>query len=190
MDVVLWTLISCTSVIALPTLNYAFTWEKGPSVIQKLGSVLFNGMKRSFALYGLLVTMIYWTTKSYLSGFRLGLGAGITQDVPLSYLMISIGEWLVLIVMLVIVIAGIYRHPSFLWVFPPYSERLASIWVFRARVWNRSADSFKRFLLNYYERVEDSEHKYYQQAIEKMAEREDWIGTVAQDVLSHKFHEK
>ncbi|MFW9959308.1 MAG: hypothetical protein ACFFCT_14670, partial [Candidatus Odinarchaeota archaeon] len=65
----------------------------------------------------------------------------------------------------------------------------ASVWIFRARVWNRSYDGFKQFLLKYNERIEDSEHHYYQEAIEKIAERSDWIGTAAQEVLA-KNHSK
>lgn len=183
MDLFWWTLFGIIAVTILPTLNYAFTWKHGPSVIQKLGSMFFNGLKRTLALYLLLVSLVYWIAKSYLSGFRLGLGVGITSEVTPVYLLISLGEWMFIIIMYFVIIAGMFRHPFFQWVFPPYSKRIADIWILRAHIWNRSSNTFERFLSSYYMRKNDSMYHFYKTAIEKIADRNDWIGYAAKNVL-------
>jgi len=188
MDVIFWTVFGCIAVVVLAILNYSSTWKRGPYLIQRTGILFFGGIKRTLILYVLLVSIVFWTAKSYLSGFRLGLGVGITSEVTASYLLISMGEWMFIILAYGVLVAGLYRHPSFQWVFPPYSHRLASIWIFRARTWIRYSESLKRFLLMYHMKVEDTGYEYYQEAIQIMAKRSDWIGSVAQDVLSSKIN--
>jgi len=185
MNLMFWTVVVPVIIVVSLILDYSQGWKRGPPAVQGMGRTLFGSLKRASFIYVTLTTLVFWLAESYLSLGHVGLGVGIAAGVTVQQLVVPTAEWIFLVVFTIVVLGGRFRHPAFLWVFPPYPKQISRAWVIRARLWNRSENKFRSFLLKYKGRFQEKDGHFYREAIEDLATREDWIGKTAMEVLAN-----
>lgn len=110
MSVLYWTILSPMVTGISILIDILPIKRRGPKFIQTIGSELFRSHRTTIVIYEVLGGLLYWLFETYMSGFHIGLGVGITPDVTLGHIIDPVLNWIILSGMIAFLVVGRFNR--------------------------------------------------------------------------------